>query len=457
MTDRLISRTGKAIHQTTVIGLGVSALVLFNEPESGFANGIYRNGAGARAMALGGADSTLETSPLSAMTANPSALGGFASTGLELGITAAIPAGEFSNSANSNASLRDSLGAFPDFALALPVTKKFAFGISVSPDAMLADEWRYVDAAGGLSGTTSYGELTHRSQIVVLRSALGAGLEINDKLSIGASVGLLYNNNQLETAYVFQSHPVLRGFKTLVDLDTDGFGVDGEVGLLFKPTASLRFAITYKTPSTVKADGVITGNASAELTALGGPFAGVRPDFRYDAQVENTFPQMVSVGAGWEIDSNWRLLAQIDWINWSDAFDSLPLHLRNGNNADLNGFLGTNAIDDTIPLNWKDQFVYRAGVEYTPGDNWSFRAGYSYGESPVPAGTLNPLNAAIMNHTIGLGAGYRWSRYHVDAAWQWDLPTRQNVGTSDLAAGEYSNSSVEVEVHWIGITAGMRF
>jgi long-chain fatty acid transport protein len=421
------------------------------------ANGIYRNGVGARAMALGGADATLNDSATSAMTANPAALTDFTGITLELGLTAALPDGEFSNSANTPVAIRDRLGAFPEFALTLPYTDEIKLGVSVSPEAMLAGKWDYVDAPGGLSGGTSYGMLRHRSEITVLRSAFGVGISLADHLSIGGSVGLLYNRNRLETAYVFQSHPVLRGFKTLVDLDTDGFGVDGEFGLLYRPTEELHFAVTYKLASTVEADGRITGNAGAELTALGGDFAGVQPDFAYDAEVENTFPQMLSAGAGWQATPNWRLLAQVDWINWSDAFDSLPLRLRNGNNADLNTFLGSDAIDDTIPLNWKDRFVYRAGLEYTPGTHWSFRAGYSYGKSPVPDGTLNPLNAAIFEHTLGAGAGYRWKRFSLDAAWQWDLPARQRVVTSDLASGEYSNSSVEVAVHWLAVTAGLEF
>jgi long-chain fatty acid transport protein len=435
----------------------LTAALLCGVTATGEANGIYRNGIGARAMALGGADTTLNDSALSAMTANPAALSDMTGIKLDLGLTAALPDGEFSNSANAPVSLRDQPGLFPEFALTLPYTDEIKLGFSVSPEAMLAGKWDYVDAPGGLSGTTSYGRLRHRSEIVVLRSAFGVGISLADNLSIGGSVGLLYNRNQLETAYVFQSHPALRGFKTLVDLDTDGFGVDGEFGVLYRPLEELHFAVTYKLASTVKADGRITGNAGAELAALGGDFAGVRPDFAYDAEVENTFPQMLSAGLGWQATPDWRLLAQVDWINWSDAFDAMPLRLRNGNNADLNEFLGSDAIDDTIPLNWKDRFVYRAGVEFTPGRHWSFRAGYSYGKSPVPDGTLNPLNAAIFEHTLGAGVGYRWKRFSLDAAWQWDLPARQSVVTSDLESGEYANSSVEVEVHGLALTAGLKF
>jgi len=421
------------------------------------ANGIYRNGNGARGLALGGADATLLDSPLSAMTANPAALELFPGINLDLGVSAVLPAGNFSNAANSSASLDEAFAMFPEVAVVLPFTEESAFGFSVSPDAMLAGRWNYVDAPGGSSGVTSYGQLRHRSEILVMRMAAGVAIALGERLSFGGSVGLLYNRNQLETAYVFQSHPGLQGFKTLVDLDTDGFGVDGELGLLYRPTDTLHFALTYKLESTVEADGSITGNAGAELTALGGEFAGMQPDFAYDAEVENTFPQMIAAGVGWQASAHWRLLAQVEWINWSDAFDALPLRLRNGNNADLNGFLGSDAIDDTIPLNWNDQFVYRAGVEFTPGNHWAFRAGYSYGESPVPDGTLNPLNAAIMESAVSAGVGYRWHRFSLDAGWQWDLPARQNVGVSQLESGEYSNSSVEVEVHWFAVTAGMQF
>ena len=423
-----------------------------------FANGVNRNGHGARAMALAGADAALADTPLSAMAANPAGLGTRGEPGLELGFVGGLPGGGFSNAANDDATLSRSFGAFPEFAAVFGVgVSNLGLGVSFTPNAAQAARWHYADAPGGLSGVTTYGDLIHRSEILNARTAFGAGLRVNDWLALGASVSLLYNRNQLETAYVFQSHPVLRGFKTLVDLDTDGLGVDGEFGALIEVNDRLQLAFTYKTPARVTASGDLAGNAGAELAALGGPFAGVRPDFAYDAEVDTTFPQQVTAGAAWQAAPGWRLLAQVDWVNWADAFDDLPLRLRRGNNADLNGFLGTDAIDDSIPLRWQDRFVYRAGVEYTPHEQWSFRAGYSFGDSPVPDGTLTPLTAAIMEHTVGAGAGFRWRRWHVDAAWQWDLPATQRVGTSGLLSGEYSDSSVTVDVHWFGLTLGWRF
>jgi len=62
-----------------------------------------------------------------------------------------------------------------------------------------------------------------------------------------------------------------------------------------------------------------------------------------------------------------------------------------------------------------------------------------------------------MEHTLTTGFGYRHGRYHVDVAYQYDLPHRERVGVSGYQAGEYSNSSVEVGIHWVGLTTGIRF
>jgi len=101
--------------------------------------------------------------------------------------------------------------------------------------------------------------------------------------------------------------------------------------------------------------------------------------------------------------------------------------------------------------------VYRAGVEFQATEAIALRAGYTYGNSPVPDSTLTPLTAAIMEHKLSAGAGWKNERYFVDIAYQYSLPSSQNVGTSALQAGEYSNSRTEVEIHTVGVTFGMNF
>ena len=49
------------------------------------------------------------------------------------------------------------------------------------------------------------------------------------------------------------------------------------------------------------------------------------------------------------------------------------------------------------------------------------------------------------------------SSFTLDLAYQWEIPKSAGVGTSALAAGEYSDSSTRVSVHWIGLTAMVGF
>ena len=125
-----------------------------------------------------------------------------------------------------------------------------------------------------------------------------------------------------------------------------------------------------------------------------------RPDFHYDAEVVNAFPQMISGGVSWQAHARLRLAAQLDWIDWSGAFDDLHVKLRNGNNTDLNGVVGSDSMEDVVPLDWKDQLIVRVGGEFAATERIQLRAGYSYGRSPVPSGTLTPLTAVIMEHAL---------------------------------------------------------
>ena len=98
-----------------------------------------------------------------------------------------------------------------------------------------------------------------------------------------------------------------------------------------------------------------------------------------------------------------------------------------------------------------------SGVEFAATDRLTFRAGYAWGDSPVPAATLTPMTAAIATHTVGVGAGYQWGRCTFDLAYQYSPPTQVGVGTSALRSGEYSGSSTEVSIHQLALSARIGF
>lgn len=421
------------------------------------ATGLY-NDADSRGAALGGEEVAGSQSVLAAMDANPAALASLPRAEIAATLTGALLNGRF-DQPNERAHLQNTDALFGSGAFEIPAPRHWPvhFGLAVIPDFTLETSWHFHDAPGGLGGMTSYGAQDYHSRILSLRTTAAAAVQVTSWLSLGAAAGADYVHNSLKVPYVFQSQPVLAGFKTLLDLDTDNYAPAFDFGAQFRVSSKVTIGLSYRPRTAVSTDGSASGNASAQLHTLGGAFATVDPNFNYIAEVRTELPQRVAAGIEWQALDRLRLVGGIDWVNWSDAFDQLNVHLKGGSNAAINGVVGSDSLTDIVPLNWRDQFVFRSGVEFEILTGLTARAGYSYARSAVPNDTLTPLTGAIFEHTVTAGVGYRWDRYHADLAWQWRLPAAQHIGQSALLDGEYSGTSVTVDAHLLQLTGAIDF
>jgi len=429
-----------------LVALGMAAIV--------HAQGFYWNTASARSMALGGVYLPSQGGVIDSLSANPAGLTFVGARTLDLNLTSVFAHGSFSNSVNTNAPLKDAPGVIPYGAFGTPIAhSRFSIGVGVVPELVSVSNWNYVDAAG-VAGA-SYGVQKQKSAILAARAVAGVGFAINKKLSVGVSAGAVYNSNTLETPYVFQSNPALAGLKTLLDLHTTGVGWNTSAGLIASPTDRLQFNVAWKSSTTIDSTGDANGNIGVQLAALG--LGAARPDFHYDAGVQTVMPQSVLAGMSWRVDGGWLFAVQADWVNWKNAFASLPVSLTNGNNADINGLLGSSAIFDRVPLNWKDQYSFRGGVERRLTEAISVRGGYAHANNPVPASTLSPLTGAIMTNQLSAGIGYRAGRWRFDLAYGIDPTAQENVGKTALLSGEYSNSKVRIGTQSTSLNTSFRF
>ena len=436
--------------------LGAAALWLLPACPAARGIGLSQDGAGGRAAGMGGIGTAVADDPLSALFNNPAALADLGSRPqAQAGGDVGFLGGSFHNRVNADAGL-DTVAGIGQFAASVPFGP-LSFGLGVNPDLASRVSGRYVDAPGGADGATSYGSTRNTSELLLLRSAVGAGYRLAPNCFIGLTFGLLYNLNELHTNYVFQSQPVLRTVKTGLDLDTSGLGYNFQAGFRWRPVPSVSLNVSYTSRSQVRSFGLASGNAGVQLTNLG--LGAARHDFTYDAEVTNDFPQMVNAGVAWEPPwvKGLTVGAQFDWINWSEAFNDLPIHLANGNNANLNALVGSRSLNDDVPLRWRDSYVGRFGVEQSFGGHWTARLGYAYGSHPTPADTLTPLTADLPEHLLTAGGGFHAGRWRLDAAYQWQIPATERVGRSALAAGEYSNSVTEVHIQMINVTAAVSF
>jgi len=434
------------------LALALSVCAVFASPA--LAQSFYWNTASARSQALGGIYVTSSDDAVDALAANPAGLTSLSGRTLDVSVSLMLPRGSFSNSVNNSAQLSQTPGALPYGAFGMPIRhSRFSWGVGFVPDLMSVANWHYVDAPG-VAGAT-YGMQQQKSAILAGRAMAGLGVVLNPKISIGVSLGADYNSNTLDAPYIFQQQPVLKGLKTLLDLHTTGYGWNGSVGALIRPTRSVEVGLAWKSSTTIISKGAASGDVYAQFAALG--LTGVPSTFNYSAQVRNVLPQSLLANVAWRVNQRWLLAFQTNWVNWHNAFVTLPVTLTNGTNAAINGLLNSTTLQDGVPLDWKDQYSFHVGAERLLTERTSLRFGYAHANDPVPSSTLTPLTAAIMSNQISTGLVYHPGRSSFEFAYSYDPTAQAQVQQSALLSGEYNNSTVRVGTQAITMNYSFRF
>ena len=108
-----------------------------------------------------------------------------------------------------------------------------------------------------------------------------------------------------------------------------------------------------------------------------------------------TTPDVVEAGARKIISERWTALFEVDWTDWS-IFRQLQVNAANpAQPPDL-----TNAL-------WHNSWLAAVGAEFAASDDWLWRGGFAYDESPVPNSTLNPTIPDADRYWISTGVTYR--------------------------------------------------
>ncbi len=404
------------------------------------AQSFFGAGVSAQTAANGGIYIPSSNNVSDALAINPAGLTALSAPTVNLSAAGIFAHGSFSNLTNTNSPMQTTAGVIPFGAFGMPLGhSRWTIGAGFTPDLLSSANWRYKDAPGAAGA--NYGLQTEKSAILAFRSSAGIGFSISPNLAIGASVGAVYNSNTLDAPYIFQSQPVVKGLKTLLDLKTGGTGWDASLGIRTRVSRRVEFAASYRTETSIVSSGSATGNLNAQFAALG---ITANPAFAYRAQVKVVLPQSALASLVWQADPKLRLSVEGDWTDWYHGFQQLPVTLTKGTNALVNSLLNSDSLFDSVPLNWKQQFTVRSGVERMLGENLSVSAGFSHANNPVPNSTLSPLTAAIMQNSLSTGIGFTLARCRFDLYYGVDLTAHSEVNSSGLLLGEYSHSKVSI-------------
>ena len=416
------------------------------------ANGVLRWGFGARDMGSAGSFGGTSGNSIAAMQVNPALL---TDTGNhEVTISGRYLSGDAEyRRGGVSSSMKDAHGIYPDLGLAYRVDSALVAGFGISPVSGLEANWDYLDAPGGIGGI-SFGQLEHESRFTAVRIAAGLGWQASEQLSLGISAGLIRSEIDFNAPFIFQTNPALANAKVDLDMETEGWAPSIELGALYQVNSKLRWGGRVKLPVSLDNDGRADVDFSAQLPPLG--FAGAPPLASYDVRARTQLPLTIGTGFSWQVSDRLKVGVWGDWHQWSESYDRLAVDLSDGSNAVINGALGA-AISDRVPLDWRDRFTVAVGAEYQLSEQWALRGGWRYAKSPIPNNLVTPLNAAILEQAVTVGASWRQDDWQLDLGYAFEFAPTAQVGVSGYNAGEYSNSSLEAEVHHISLSLTRRF
>lgn len=190
--------------------------------------------------------------------------------------------------------------------------------------------------------------------------------KVSDKLSIGAGISLQYADAQYETG-------VMSG-AAYGRLNADSFAWGANVGVMWSPTETLRFGLSYRSQVNHHADGDLrVGLAGGDNRSYIGEFS--------NASASLSAPQTVLLTGTWEATPKLRLSALIRWADWS-SFDTLTVEVdpQSASNSVL-GALIREPI--AVENKWQDTWLFTIGADYMINNAWTVRAGVGYETSPI--------------------------------------------------------------------------
>jgi len=251
---------------------------------------------------------------------------------------------------------------------------------------------------------------------------------LNDKLSLGGSVNIMYGIFKDKLA-VNNVAPSYGDGQLKFDDTTVGWGVN--LGLLYEFSPGTRLSLTYN--SQVNLD----FKAPAEFSNLA---PGIQELLRsrglLNANVDLgvKVPQQVMVSTFHQLNSQWALLGSLGWQQWS-KFGKVDVGVNSNNPTSL-----------TTDLNYDDTWHGALGAQYQMNDAWLLNLGVGYDSKFQSGSTVSPLLPA--NDAWRFGAGFQ---NHVSKTFNWGVAAEYAyAGTLDVN----KQSSVPVALGGSGNLAG---
>ncbi len=429
--------------------LAVVAAVGLSVPTSVLAtNGYFAHGYGTKNKGMAGAGAALPQDALAAAT-NPA---GMVLVGdrLDIGVGAFSPIREYTasgaggplpppafNLANGTVESDNELFFIPHLGYNTMLSPNSSFGVTIYGNGGMNTD--YPAAKTGLGMGTFFSGGATGVDLMQLFVAPTYAYKFAPNSSVGASAILAYQRFE---AFGLQN---FAGFSTSPsNLSNNGYdsstGFGGKVGAQFDVGGGVTLAASYQTKISM-----------GEFDKYKGLFA---------EQGGFDIPATATIGAAFQVAPDHTLVLDVQQIYYSDVDSIGNSFLPAMGLCGLGISPATNCLGASsgAGFGWEDMTVLKLGYQWKANPTWTFRAGYSKGDQPIPSSEVlfNILAPAVIEQHYT--AGFTWTldkKSELNFAAMY-APSKSVSGPNPLAAGSQT-IELEMKQYEFEISYGMKF
>ncbi|HEK2898876.1 TPA: long-chain fatty acid transporter FadL [Proteus mirabilis] len=271
----------------------------------------------------------------------------------------------------------------PNIHFVAPINDKWAIGASGTTNFGLATDFPSDYPAGLIGGKTD---------LKTMNLNLSAGYRVNNQLSVGLGLNALYADAEI-TRHVGEAGKVLGGALSqkpgmeqlggylsslspsdrFAQLKGDAWGFGWNAGLLYEFDEGNRVSFTYRSKVKVKfKDGEYQSDLRPIPQLEGMGIVGTNGE-TIKGKLDLNLPEIWEFAAYHRVAPKWAVHYNFAYTSWS-AFEELRATRKSDGQQLFKKEEG-----------FRDAWRVALGTTYYHDDNWTFRTGIAFDDSPVPA------------------------------------------------------------------------
>ena len=368
-------------------------------------NGMYLIGYGPETVGRGGANLAISDRTL-AVNFNPAGISQLQGNHLSASLSLLAPSLEFANMLNDNVAAEDRIFPLPALAYVRGGKESnWSWGLGLVAQGGMGATFEDLNTFFGTRDETF-------SEVRFATLTPTVAYSISEDMAIGLTANLGYADASFRffpTTSFFNTQDPVRSFAGVNLKQAGGLQTNFRLGWWWRATETLSIGAVYQTETESNFE---DGDLWADFTAfpgLGpGPTGGPgqlplnRTKIRYSADIDGfTFAAQAGIGFALRPAEKWVVALDIKRNFWDHAIDTIVV---TATDPDRNGAPPTLVLP--FVFDWQDQWVYALGADYRASDRLTLRAGFNYGENPVPDDTLTPLFPANTEKHLTVGASW---------------------------------------------------